>query len=140
MLREAARRYERVIRFLIAGGLATFVYSALTIALVQSRTLRDPATASALSSFVAIPISFVAQRLITFRDVDYEPRQWTRYIVLAASNLVVNVGLIRLGQTAAIPYPVMIAAGWVVVPGVNFLVNTLWVFRARTITGMSREG
>jgi putative flippase GtrA len=138
-LKSSIGRYERPIRFVLAGGFATLLYSGLTIGLVQSRMVPDPVHSSAIASVIAIPVSFLAHKVITFTDVRYEAGQWRRYLVLAAANLAVNVGLVRLGQIAAVSYTVMIAVGWILVPTINYVINALWVFRAHSLLALLRD-
>ncbi len=133
------RRFERVIRYVIVGGGVTLFYTLLTVGLLSGHVVDDPTLASAIASLVTLPISFLVHRAITYADVATERAQWTRFAIIAVSNFALNTGLMKVVDLLRWPYWIALIIGWVLIPLVNYTINALWVFRAKTFLGLHRE-
>ena len=133
------RRFERVIRYVIVGGGVTLFYTFLTVGLLSGHVVDDPTFASAIASLVTLPISFLVHRAITYADVASERAQWTRFAIIAVSNFALNIGLMKAIDLLHWPYWIALIIGWVLIPLVNYTINALWVFRAKTFWGLHRK-
>jgi putative flippase GtrA len=139
VIRTLFQRYGRVIRFLFVGGAITLFYSLLTAGLILGPLAMPRVWASLVASLVVIPVSFAAHKRITYGDTARSAHRFTRFATLGAANLFVNVADMRLTELLHWPFWVALLAGWVIVPVVNFLLNTFWVFRARRLLALEDD-
>jgi putative flippase GtrA len=130
-------RYGRLIRFVLVGGGVTLIYTLLTAGLIMGPLAGHRVWASAAASVVTIPISFLVHRRITYADTPRHTGQSTRFTLIALANLLVNTGNMTLSAELHWPFWTALMAGWVIVPMVNFALNTLWVFRAARFLGLA---
>lgn len=132
------RRFERVLRYVAVGGAVTLFYTLLVAVLVTGRVVGDPVAASVLASLVTLPISFLVHRRFTYADTAPAAGQWERFLVIAASNFAINVGLMKGAEMWRWPYWTALVLGWMVVPAVNYVINAVWVFRTKSLLSMQR--
>jgi putative flippase GtrA len=132
-------RYERVVRFVIVGGGVTLVYTALTAGLVATRIASDRVWASLYASLAVIPVSYLVHRSITYQDTAHSLGQWKRFAVIGLTNLLINTGLMRASELLAWPLWAPLMIGYGAVPFANFLLNTIWVFRANTLVSLDED-
>ncbi|MBI1212294.1 MAG: hypothetical protein GC190_12580 [Alphaproteobacteria bacterium] len=132
------RRFERVIRYIVVGGGVTLFYTLVTVALISGHVIADPTAASVVASLITLPLSFLAHRRFTYVDATRERGQWERFAVVAASNFLINVGLMKGVDTWQWPYWTALALGWVVVPILNYTINAVWVFRINSLLSIRR--
>lgn len=133
------RRFERVLRYLAVGGAVTLFYTLLVAALVTGRIVSDAVSASVAASVVTLPISFLVHRRVTYADTAPAVGQWARFLVIAASNFAINVGLMKGAEIWRWPYWTALVLGWVVVPAVNYVINAVWVFRTKSLLSMQQS-
>ena len=126
------RRFERLIRYVLVGGGVALFYSLLTAGMVSLWDVRDTVLASAIASLITMPVSYFVHRRITYVDAAHDPAQWKRYSFLAASNFVINVGLMAAVGHLLWPYWIALVTGWIVVPIANHIINVLLVFRTKS--------
>ena len=88
------RRYQRIIRYIIAGGVSAAV-DFLFLYLFTDVWGRHYLLSSILAFIIAFFFSFILQKFWTFQDhsVDRVHTQATLYFIVAALNLLVNTGL-----------------------------------------------
>jgi putative flippase GtrA len=132
------KRFERVIRYCLVGGVTTLSYTLLTAGFISGHLIADPTLASAIASAIVIPLSFLIHRRITYADVTPERAQWKRYLFIAVSNFVIATGSMKLVSLAGWPYWIALVIGWVVIPIVNYTVNAVWVFQAKRLLSLDR--
>ena len=133
------RRCERVIRYILVGGGVTLFYSLVTVGLVSGHVCNDPTLASAIAQLVTFPLSFLAHRTFTYADVAPDAAQWQRFAVIAASNFVITTSVMKSVDLLGWPYWIALIVGWVLIPFVNYTINAIWVFRARSFLGLSKQ-
>jgi putative flippase GtrA len=138
-LKGVLRRFERVIRYLIAGSGVTLFYSLVTILLVSARLVQDPSVASVIASLVTLPVAFFVHRAVTYVDVPFDRAQGARFGVVAVSNLLIAAGAMKAVDLLHGPYGIGLAIGWVLIPLFNYTVNVVWVFRAKTLLSLHRR-
>ena len=123
--------FFEIIRFGIAGGAATLLYGLLSLLLTWS-TGRPAITVHVLAYFLALPVSFLAQGLFTFRYRGKKAHAFTRFLVVA----VVAFGLSTVSVYFLRDIPVYgrylgIVATMLLVPLISFVTMKLWVFHDR---------
>lgn len=132
------RRFDRVLRYILVGGMVTLAYSGIVSVLQLSHTIDDRVLASVCASAVAIPASFIIHRATTYRDTPFVAAQWPRFVLIGIANLVINAGLMKISEPLRWPFWIPLAVGWVVIPIANYLLNALWVFRAKRLWALGR--
>jgi putative flippase GtrA len=116
-------------RYATVGAIATFVYMAILVALVEILKL-DPVPGSVISFIFILIGSYYANRSWTFRSGRGHLYSLPRYIAVSLTGLSLNTGIMYLtvnilgwwyisGQMIAI----------FVVPLSNFILNFCWSFR-----------
>jgi putative flippase GtrA len=134
------RRFERVIRFLLVGSLIVTFFTLATLALIWWVFPADATLAAAVASVLTTPVSFFVHRRITYVDVEAHSSQWPRFVVLTVANFILSTGSMKLVDSAGAEYWIGIATVWVLSPVMNYLINAMWVFQARTLLRLDREG
>jgi putative flippase GtrA len=120
----------RVIRYIVVGLTATFVYSALVWLL---------AACAGLETLVATSIAFVSVVLMnyqlhyrwTFTSRNPHGRTFSKFVVTSVIGFFLNAETIYLGVVAHhFNFVVVQFVAIVIVVASNFLLSALWVFRA----------
>ena len=130
------KRYERLIRFVLVGGGVTVLYSGITLVLTVGHIAESRVWASAIASLIVIPLSFLAHRRVTYKDTAHTYGQFLRFGVIAAVNFSVNIGLMLSSELLGLSIWAALVIGWILVPSINFTINTIWVFRAKRFLGL----
>lgn len=126
-------RFERLLRYgLVGAGVAAF-YSLLLVILVEGRLIRDPTAASAAAFTLTQPLAFFAHRHITYPDAGASRTQWRRFAVLAACGFAATLVTMKTVDLLGWPFWIGLMIGWGLIPFVNFMISSIWVFRIRTL-------
>lgn len=131
-LAKTVRRFDRLITYGVVGAAIAVVQMALTVILAKGTPSVDASLASVAASAITIPLSFYLHKRTTYADIAREKFQRARFLATAASSIVIAAGTIKCVQTLGGPFWFAIALGSALVPIGNYIVNTLWVFRAKT--------
>lgn len=111
------------------GVAVSTLYSLSVWAMVEPLGLARPVVASVLAFCLVSPLSFAAQKYITFRNRPFDPRQPVRFAVMAASSFLMAVGgMYVITNLLKLHYGFGILLAWVLIPLANFIINTIWVF------------
>jgi putative flippase GtrA len=120
------------LRLLRYGGIGigvSLLYSGLVAAAVDVLGIRSATMASTVAFLLALPVSLVAHRMVSFRDANADPRSSYRFAVIAVVSFVCAVGGMKLMTDIwKLHYVFGILVAWALVPAANFIINTLWVF------------
>ena len=130
VLRSAVLRppLHRIARFGLAGLAATVFYFVLTNILVLGGGL-EPTTASVGAYLSALVCSYLLQSTFAFRVTGHSPAQVTRFSVTSVAGLLISYGAMRLATaTFDLPYIVGAIAVCTLIPIVNYLAFSRWVF------------
>jgi putative flippase GtrA len=120
----------RVVRYGIAGVVATAIYVA-AVALLVERARLSPVAAAVLATMIVIVSSYVINRTFVFDTNRAHASAFARFVAASLLGIALNAGLMHLATgVMAWPYLVGAALSVAVVPPLNFLVNYLWTFRA----------
>ena len=120
----------RVVRYAVAGIVATAIYFVGVMILVEWLHVR-PVPAAVAATVVVIVTSYVINRVFVFETSRAHASAFTRFVLASLLGIALNAGLMHLA-TAILgwPYPVGAALTVVVVPPLNFAVNYFWAFRS----------
>ena len=125
------RLIDRLLRFGVVGALATAIQYVILVVLVRWAGMWPPA-ASAVGFVMRSGVNYLLNYHFTFSSQQQHGPTAIKFLVLAATGLVINWTLMQ----------VLVAAGWhylvaqVCVTAVvflwNFVGNSLWTFRVYT--------
>ena len=119
----------RVLRYGIAGLLATLLYFVVVAALVEVARV-GPVAAAATATVVVIAASYVMNRGWVFDTDRSHASAFTRFLAASALSLILNTGLMYLSvRVLAWRYVAGLVLATTVVPPTNFVINYLWCFR-----------
>jgi putative flippase GtrA len=139
-LLRLATRFERVIRYGFVGAGVTLFYTLLTVGLISGHVISDPTLACAFAFVITQPVSYLSHRLITYADVASDRSQWRRFGTIALAGFAVTTGTMKLDVVLGWPYWIALVIGWFLIPVVNYLINAVWVFRAKSLLALDRTG
>jgi len=123
---------ERVIRYGVAGVLATAIYF-LAVFLLVERAKITPVTAAVIATAIVIVTSYVINRVFVFDTNRAHHSAFARFVVASLFGIAANTGLMYVAtKMFAWPYLVGAALTILVVPPMNFVVNQFWAFRSTT--------
>lgn len=120
----------RVLRYGVAGLVATAVYFAALTALVELIHLA-PVPAAVLATLVVIVTSYVFNRAFVFDTNRPHASAFTRFGLASLLSIALNAALMHLATvTLRWPYLAGAVLTTLIVPPLNFVVNYLWAFRS----------
>lgn len=118
----------RLVRYGFAGGLSALSHLGTTIALVELLAV-DPPLASACGFGISVVVSYVLQRYWVFRSTRVHREAMPLFLAVVAVAGTVNVVIVAVGTTVlGLPYVVPQAVALVVIPVVNYVLNSLVTF------------
>jgi len=121
---------ERIVRYGLAGVLATAIYF-LAVFLLVERGGVAPVTAAVIATAIVIVTSYVINRAFVFDTNRAHQSAFTRFVLASLLGIAANTGLMYVAtRVFAWPYLVGAALTILVVPPMNFLVNQFWAFRS----------
>lgn len=121
----------RLLRFGLAGIAATVVYLLLFIT-IDAISEWDVTIISVLAYVLSIGFSYFAQSRFTFRVERDTRTQMIRFVVTSLIGLLVSAGALEVSKAAGWPNWMGAALVGSLVPVLNFLILSLWVFRTET--------
>ena len=123
------RKHERLIKFLMVGGLATLCQYAILIALVELAST-DPVIASAIGAFFGAGLNYFLNKHATFKSTAKHKTTGPRFVFVAITAMTLNAGLMALfTKTLSLPYipAQIITTGLIVLFTYN--ANRIWTFK-----------
>ena len=127
---------RRVGRYGCVGVAVSVFYSLAVIACVRGLHPITPTEASVIAFVLTLPVSYLAHGRVTFADRPADKFQPLRFGLSTAMSFVVAVGgMYWITEIAGRSYLLGIAWNFLIIPGTNFLVYLLWVFRPIRNTG-----
>jgi len=137
-LAEKRRQFDRLFTYCVVGSGLALIQMALT-ALLARNVIADASIASIAASAVTIPLSFYLHKRTTYADVAREKLQGARFAATAITSVLIAAGVIKLVQILGGALWFGIALGSALVPVGNYIVNTLWVFRAKSLFSLRQS-
>lgn len=132
-----ARRFERVIRFLLVGGGVTLVYTVLALCLHEGGVIADATLASVAAYLATQPIAFLAHKHLTFPDASRQHSSWHRFGAMSLAGLAITAGSMKVISVLGMPFWFGLVIGWVCIPIANFFISAVWIFRTRTLLSIN---
>ena len=121
---------ERIVRYGLAGVLATAIYFVAVFLLVE-RAGVAPVPAAVIATAIVIVTSYLINRTFVFDTDRSHHSAFTRFALASLLGIAANTGLMYVAtKVFAWPYLVGAALTILVVPPMNFLVNQFWAFRS----------
>ena len=120
----------RVVRYGVAGLVATAIYFGAVVLLVE-RVGVAPVPAAVVATMIVIVSSYIINRIFVFNTNRAHSSAFARFVVASLLGIALNAGLMYLAtRVLAWPYIAGAVLTTAVVPPLNFLVNYFWAFRA----------
>lgn len=120
----------RLVRFGLVGFITAVVHYGLLYLLVEYAGLQATLSSS-LGFLVAVAVNYGMHYSWTFAAPVPHGRAVTRYIVMIALGFLINGGVMQVGvEMLEMNYLLVQLAAFACVITWNFLVSSLWVFRA----------
>jgi putative flippase GtrA len=120
---------SRVLRYGVAGLVATAIYF-LSVMLLVERAHLAPVAAAIVATIVVIVSSYIINRTFVFDTNRTHTSAFPRFVTASLLGIGLNAALMHVATVVlAWPYLAGAALSTVVVPPLNFFVNYLWAFR-----------
>ena len=121
---------NRIVRYGVAGLVATAIYFAAVVLLVEGAHVA-PVRAAVVATMIVIVSSYVVNRVFVFETNRSHTSAFARFVAASLLGIVLNGGLMHLAtRVLGWPYIAGAALATAVVPPLNFIVNYFWAFRA----------
>ncbi len=125
--RTGRPRVERVLRFLLIGGITAVCYIGTMALMVE--VMSTSATVGAVVAFiVGTIVSYLGNSLYTF-DAALGGLAMTRFVVVVLFGLISNVGIAWLLEGFGFHHLLISLVILVIVPVQNFVLHEMWTFR-----------
>jgi putative flippase GtrA len=119
---------HRIVRFGLAGAVATLAYFLITNVLVLLANM-PPVTASVCAYLLSLGISYILQSRFTFKINTDSPNQVARFVITSLAGLLVSWCVMAIAvDVLSWSYFVGTAVICVLIPLVNYFVFRGWVF------------
>jgi putative flippase GtrA len=132
-------RFDRLITYVLVGSVIALIQILLTATLARSGAIAEVPLASVAASCITIPLAFFLHKRTTYADVARERFQGARFVATAIASIVIAAGAIKIAQSLGAPFWFAIILGSALVPVGNYIINTLWVFRARSFFSLRQN-
>ena len=119
----------RVIRYGLAGLLATGIYFGAVVLLVEVMHVAA-VPAAVIATVVVMITSYIINRAYVFDTDRSHQSSFPRFAAATLLSIGLNTGLMYLAtEVIGWPYIAGLVLATAIVPPVNFVVNYLWAFR-----------
>jgi putative flippase GtrA len=119
----------RLLRYAVSGGASALTHFGVGLALAEGLHVR-PVVASAAGFGASILVSYGLQHAWVFRSAAAHAVAGTRFLTVTAVAFALNTAVLWLGtEVAHGPYPLVQGIALVVIPVVNYALNSRWTFR-----------
>jgi putative flippase GtrA len=116
-----------LLRYAISGGASALTHLGVGLALAAGLDVR-PAVASSVGFAVSIIVSYGLQRSWVFGATTGHLRTGPRFLTVTAVAFALNAAIMTVGRDG--PYVLVQGVALVVIPVVNYALNSYWTFRA----------
>jgi putative flippase GtrA len=122
---------RRLIRYGISGGASAATHFGTLVLLAEGLHMW-PVAASATGFVASIVVSYALQKAWVFRSTAGHGVAGARFLTVTAVAFGLNTGILWAGtEPLGIAYGIVQAVALVVIPVVNYTLNSRWTFRAR---------
>ena len=120
-------RSAELVRYAVSGGASALTHLGVGLGLAEGLDVR-PAVASSVGFVASIFISYGLQRSWVFGVTTGHLRTGTRFLTVTAVAFALNAAIMALGEDGR-PYVLVQGVALVVIPIVNYALNSYWTFR-----------
>ncbi|MBW6437887.1 GtrA family protein [Actinoplanes hulinensis] len=118
---------DRLFRYGVSGGLSAFTH--FTVGLAGIGLGMPPVPASTAGFAASVAVSYLLQRTWVFRSGTAHTSTAPRFLAVTAAALALNTTVLWIGaELLGAPYPMIQAVALVLIPVVNYLLNSRWTF------------
>jgi putative flippase GtrA len=122
----------RLLRYGISGGASAGTHYGLGLLLAEGLHVR-PVTASSAGFLASVVVSYALQHSWVFRSGLGHGVAGSRFLTVTAAAFALNAGVLWLGTDALhLGYPPVQAVALVLIPLLNYTLNSRWTFRPGT--------
>ena len=120
----------RLIRYGVSGGASAATHFGVGLALAEGLRVW-PVAASTIGFAASIVVSYALQHAWVFRSGAVHTVAGPKFLTVTAAACALNTGVLWLG-TAVLhgPYPAVQAVALVLIPVLNYTLNSRWTFRS----------
>ena len=119
----------RLLRYGIAGGLATILYFLVTISVVEFLAL-DAVLGTVVATAVVTVVSYALNRQWVFESSRGHASAFPRFVFMTVISFGLNAGIMHLTvNVIGWWYVTGLFLTTAIVPATNFFVNYLWIFK-----------
>lgn len=120
---------HRIIRYLVAGGLAALAHLTTLTVLVELGGLR-PLWASNVGFGVGLVVSYLLQRGWVFATSAAHLLTAPKFLTVIGAGLLLNSAVMHVGvDIVGLPYPLAQLIAFALLPINNYLLHSIWTFR-----------
>jgi putative flippase GtrA len=125
----------RLLRYAISGGASAGTHYGLGLLLAEGLHVR-PVTASSAGFLASVAVSYGLQHAWVFRSGLGHRVAGRRFFTVTAAAFGLNAAVLWLGtDVLALGYPPVQAVALVLIPVLNYALNSRWTFRPAPVTG-----
>ncbi|MEU4561381.1 GtrA family protein [Actinoplanes sp. NPDC023936] len=123
-----AEGLARLVRYGISGGLSAATH--FGVGLAGTRVLA-PVPASSVGFAASVVVSYLLQHTWVFRSAVGHRVSGPRFLVVTGAAFALNAVVLWVGaEVAGLSYPVVQAVAIVLIPVLNYAINSRWTFTA----------
>ena len=138
-MRGLLQRYRKPLGFLTFGALAGGTYAVVLVIAVDHLGM-PMFLGSVLAFALAIPVSFLGNRWVTYRSRNMAGPELLRFIVVQVANLVITSAIVGfVTNRLALGTYVAVLVAFAAAPIVSFVLFEIWVYRQRHAPAESRR-
>jgi putative flippase GtrA len=120
----------RLIRYGISGGASAATHFGVGLALAEGLHMW-PVAASTIGFAASVAVSYVLQHSWVFRSGAGHTVAGPKFLSVTAVAFALNTGVLWFGTSALhAPYPAVQALALVLIPVLNYTLNSRWTFRS----------
>ena len=119
----------RLIRYAVSGGLSAATHFGVGLALADGLHV-VPIAASTAGFVASVAVSYVLQKAWVFRSTATHAVAGSKFLAVTGCAFALNTVVLWLGtEVLHGPYPAVQATSLVLIPVLNYSINSRWTFR-----------
>jgi putative flippase GtrA len=119
----------RLIRYALSGGLSAATHFGVGLALADGLHV-VPVVASTIGFLASVAVSYVLQKAWVFRSAATHAAAGSKFLAVTACAFALNTLVLWVGtEVLHGPYPAVQATSLVLIPVLNYSINSRWTFR-----------
>jgi putative flippase GtrA len=116
-----------LIRYAVSGGLSALTHFSVGLAATRLGLAAVPASTAGFAASIAV--SYLLQRVWVFRSGTSHTVTGPRFLAVTAAAFGLNTAVLWIGaELLGVPYAVVQTIAIVLIPGLNYVLNSRWTF------------